>query len=99
MATDEVRPEVSSTRQKPGRGSRPYFRAFIGPLAITLLLLGINQLRYELRSYALLTRFIDPQANGPLLRFETNAVSTEDVTLETKDGVVPGRLYLPTGIV
>jgi pimeloyl-ACP methyl ester carboxylesterase len=74
MATDEARPEVSSTRQKPARGSRPYFRVFIGLLAIALLVLGINKLRYELRSYALLTHFVDPQANGPLLRFETNAV-------------------------
>jgi pimeloyl-ACP methyl ester carboxylesterase len=98
MATDEARPEVSSTRQKPARGSRPYLRVFIGPLAITLLLLGINQLRYELRSYALLTRFIDPQANGPLLRFETNAVSTEDVLVETNEGSVSGCLYLPVGI-
>ena len=74
MATDEARPEVSITRQKSGRGSRPYLRVFIGLLAIPPLLLGINQLRYELRSYALLTHFVDPQANGPLLRFETNAV-------------------------
>jgi pimeloyl-ACP methyl ester carboxylesterase len=98
MATDEARPEVNVTRQKPGRGFRPYLRVFIGPLAITLLLLGINQLRYELRSYALLTRFIDPQANGPLLRFETNAVSTEDVLVEANEGSVSGRLYLPAGI-
>jgi pimeloyl-ACP methyl ester carboxylesterase len=98
MATDEARPEVSSTRQKPARGSRPYFRVFIGLLAIALLVLGINKLRYELRSYALLTHFVDPQANGPLLRFETNAVSTEDVLVETNEGSVSGRLYLPAGI-
>ena len=98
MATDEARPEVSSTRQKPARGSRPYFRVFIGLLAIALLVLGINKLRYELRSYALLTHFVDPQANGPLLRFETTAISTEDVSIETNDGPIPGRLYLPAGI-
>jgi pimeloyl-ACP methyl ester carboxylesterase len=98
MATDEARPEVSSTRQKPARGSRPYFRVFIGLLAIALLVLGINKLRYELRSYVLLTHFVDPQANGPLLRFETNAVSTEDVLVETNEGSVSGRLYLPAGI-
>jgi len=98
MATDEARPEVSITRQKSGRGSLPYLRVFIGLLAIPPLLLGINQLRYELRGHALLTRFIDPQANGPLLRFETNAVSTEDVLVETNEGSVSGRLYLPAGI-
>ena len=57
--------------------------------------LRINRLRYELRSYALLTHLVDPQASGPLLRFESNAVSVEDVTIDTKDGPVPGRLYLP----
>ena len=61
MATDEARPEVNITRQKSGRGSRPYLKVFIGLLAIPPLLLGINQLRYELRSYALLTHFVDPQ--------------------------------------
>ena len=58
----------------------------------------INRLRYELRSYALLTHLVDPQASGPLLRFESNAVSVEDVTIDTKDGPVPGRLYLPSGV-
>jgi pimeloyl-ACP methyl ester carboxylesterase len=98
MATDEARPEVSITRQTPARGSLPYFRVFIGLLAIALLVLGINKLRYELRSYTLLTHFVDPQANGPLLRFETTAISTEDFSIETNDGPVPGRLYLPAGI-
>jgi pimeloyl-ACP methyl ester carboxylesterase len=98
MATDEARPEVSGIRQKAGRGSPPDFRVLIWILAIAVLLLGINELRYELRSYALLTHFVDPQANGPLLQFETNAISTEDVRIETNDGSVPGRLYLPIGI-
>jgi pimeloyl-ACP methyl ester carboxylesterase len=45
-----------------------------------------------------LTHFVDPQATGPLLRFETNAVSTEEVAIETNNGSVPSLLYLPTGI-
>jgi pimeloyl-ACP methyl ester carboxylesterase len=97
MATREARPEISVTRQKSPRGFRAYFPALVGLLAV-LIVLGINRLHYELKSYTLLTHFVDPQANGPLLRFETNAISTEDVSITTNDGSVPGRLYLPAGI-
>jgi pimeloyl-ACP methyl ester carboxylesterase len=96
MATHEGRPEQSNARQKPAR--RFYRGLVIALLAFPLFLLAINRLRYELRSYALLTHLVDPQASGPLLRFESNAVSAEDVTIETKDGPVPGRLYLPVGV-
>jgi pimeloyl-ACP methyl ester carboxylesterase len=96
MATHEGRPEQSNARQKP---ARPFYRVLvIALLAFPLFLLAINRLRYELRSYALLTHLVDPQASGPLLRFESNAVCAEDVTIDTKDGTIPGRLYLPVGI-
>ena len=96
MATHEGRPEQINARQKPAR--RFYRVLIIALVAIPLLFLAINRLRYELRSYALLTHLVDPQASGPLLRFESNAVSVEDVTIDTKDAAVPGRLYLPVGI-
>src|ERR1700744_2406964 len=96
MATHEGRPEQSNARQKP---ARPFYRVLvIALLAFPLFLLAINRLRYELRSYALLTHLVDPQVSGPLLRFESNAVCAEDVTVDTKDGTIPGRLYLPVGI-
>jgi pimeloyl-ACP methyl ester carboxylesterase len=98
MATREARPEVTDTQQKVARGSRQYLPILAALLAILLLLLGVNRLRYELKSYALLTHFVDPQATGPLLRFETGAISTEDVSMESNDGLVPGRLYIPAGI-
>ncbi len=96
MATHEGRPEQSNARQKPAR--RFYRGLIIALVAFPLLFLAINRLRYELRSYALLTHFVDPQASGPLLRFESNAVSAEDVAIDTKDGPVPGRLYVPIGV-
>jgi pimeloyl-ACP methyl ester carboxylesterase len=96
MAIHEGRPELSKARQKQPR--RLHLGILLALLVSPLLLLGINRLRYEVRSYALLTHFVDPQATGPLLRFETNAVSTEEITIETNNGSVPGRLYLPTGI-
>jgi len=67
---------------------------------LLLLLFGIALylLRYDLRSYAVLTRFADPQASSPLLRWETRAVTTEDVFIPTANGAIPGRLFLPAGV-
>jgi pimeloyl-ACP methyl ester carboxylesterase len=98
MATDAARPEIPAAPQKPARGSPFYLRSFIVFIAFLLLLFGISRLRYELKSYALLMHFVDPQANGPILRSETNAVSSENVSVETNNGTVPGRLYRPLGI-
>src|SRR5271170_7657722 len=69
-------------------------------LLVLVVLLGIalNYLHYELRSYAVLTHFADPQATGPLLRFETRDVTTEDVTISTPSGPLRARLYLPVGV-
>jgi pimeloyl-ACP methyl ester carboxylesterase len=96
MATHEGRPEQSNAQQKPAR--RFYRGLAIALVAFPLLFLAINRLRYELRSYALLTHLVDPQASGLLLRFESNSVSVEDVTIDTENGSVPGRFYLPVGI-
>jgi pimeloyl-ACP methyl ester carboxylesterase len=59
---------------------------------------GVYHLRYDLRSYSLLTHFLNPQASGPLLRWETAAVTTQEVTLPTASGPVRARLYLPSGV-
>ncbi len=63
-----------------------------------LLGFGVYHLRYHLRSYSLLIRFLNPQASGPLLRWETAAVTTQEVTMPTANGPVRARLYLPTGV-
>ena len=58
---------------------------------------GLYRLRYDLRSYSLLIRFLDPQASGPLLRWETYAVTTQEIIIPAANGPVRGRLYLPSG--
>jgi dienelactone hydrolase len=73
-------------------------RWLIWLLVLILLAFAIDYLRYDLRSYAVLTHFADPQATGPLLRFETREVTTEEVSIPTPGGSVPGRLYLPVGV-
>src|ERR1700740_3564852 len=67
-------------------------------IVASLLFFGIRQLRYELRSYALLAHFVYPKATGPLLRLGTDSISGQDVCFPTSAGLVPGRLYLPLGV-
>jgi pimeloyl-ACP methyl ester carboxylesterase len=65
---------------------------------------AISVLPSDLRGYAVLVRFADSSATGPLLRFETHAVATEDVAISMPVGLpsppVPGAPYVipaPTG--
>ncbi len=99
MAIEAAQP-VSTTppTQKPSRRVPPYLRILFWLFAIAVLLYGFQRLRYELKSYALLTRFVHPQATGLILRLETNPVATEDVSIPTSNGSAPGRLYLPAGV-
>ncbi len=71
---------------------------FLWLLLFVLLGIGVYRLRYDLRSYSLLIHFLDPQASGPLLRWETYAVTTQDIMIPAANGAVPGRLYLPSGV-
>ena len=66
--------------------------------ALLLVGLALFDLPHYLAAYAVLVHFADPSAKGPLLRLETNAVTTEDVTIPTPDGPLRARLYVPTGI-
>jgi pimeloyl-ACP methyl ester carboxylesterase len=59
---------------------------------------GIYRLQFDLRSYCLLIRFLNPAASGPLLRLETYAVTTQDLTFPTTSGSIRARLYLPSGV-
>ncbi len=73
-------------------------RWLVGLPVLILLAFAIDGLRYDLHSYAVLTHFADPQASNALLRFETRDVTTEEVSIPTPSGPVPGRLYLPVGV-
>ena len=67
--------------------------------ATSLLVLGAcYYFRYDLRSYAVLIRFLDPHASGLLLRWETHPVETREIPLPTTQGPVRARLYLPSGV-
>jgi dienelactone hydrolase len=98
MASEPARPEKPSAAQNPARHGSLYRRTFLAVLALVLLLFGLDRLRWELKSYAILTHFVDPQATGPLLRFETTVVTSEEVSIVTAGGSVAARLYLPAGV-
>ena len=86
----------------PPLGANPRRR----PLGVWLLWIilagilgfGINWVRFELRSYSLLVHFLDPKASGPLLRWESRPITTQEVMLTTGHGSVEARLYLPAGV-
>jgi len=70
-------------------------------VALTVLLLlgaGIYSLRYEIRSYAFLMRFLDPNASSFLVRLETHAIGAQEITLSIPQGPVRARLYMPRGV-
>lgn len=67
-------------------------------LLLVLIAITVNWLRYELRSYALLTHFTDPLATGPILRWESREVVTEEVLIPVAGEPIRGRLYRPLGI-
>ena len=83
-----VRPHEPHTRAgNPRRSNRWFLPAALTLGSVVLLGLLVNHLRFELRSYALLRRFADPQASGPLLRWETHNVKMEEVTIPLAAGL------------
>ena len=94
---------IAYPRGHAGPARDLFARRVMGPLIFWLILLvllvyALILLRYDLRSYALLMRFANPQASSPLLRFETYPVTTEDVSIPVENLVIPARLYLPVGV-
>ncbi len=99
MGTDVASSAAQDSPLRDGsRGRKHRGRWIVFPVLVVLAGIALNYLRYELRSYALLTRFADPSATGPLLRLETHDVTTEDVTISTASGPLRARLFLPVGV-
>jgi pimeloyl-ACP methyl ester carboxylesterase len=68
-------------------------------LSLCLLVgIGIYHLRYDLRSYAMLVRFLNPHESNLVLRWETHRVESQDVAFPTSEGTVRARLYVPIGV-
>src|SRR3981189_2548534 len=99
MNLDATQPGVNAF---PMRDSQPRQRSLkfwlLWLFFFVLLGFGAYQIRYDLRSYSLLVHFLDPHASGPLLRWETYAVNSQEITFPRKSGPVRERLYLPGGV-
>jgi dienelactone hydrolase len=92
---------VSSKATAPAETNRPFLRFkffWIVVLLILLLVAGIYSLRYELRSYVFLNQFLDPHASGLLVQLEGHGLDIQEVTLNTTQGPVRARLYVPRGV-
>lgn len=87
---------ISPPSPKPRRRSLRFW--ILGTVIAGLLALGMNWLRFELRSYSLLAHFLDPRASGPLLRWESRPITEQEVVLATRHGSVAARLYFPAGL-
>src|SRR6266404_1648285 len=98
MNLDATQPGVNTF---PMRDSQPRQRSLkfwlLWLFFFVLLGFGAYQIRYDLRSYSLLVHFLDPHASGPLRRWETYAVTTQEITVPGTSGPVRARLYLPAG--
>jgi len=99
MNLDATQPGVNAFPMRdsqPRQGSLKFRLLWL--FFFVLLGFGAYQIRYDLRSYSLLVHFLDPHASGPLLRWETYAVTTQEITFPGPSGPVRARLYLPAGV-
>jgi pimeloyl-ACP methyl ester carboxylesterase len=78
-------------------GTRRYIW-FFAPIILILLGIAVYALRDDFRAYALLAHFEDPNATGPLLRWESYPVTVADAVIPTASGPVRARLYSPVGV-
>ena len=96
MSAPAAQPQVRTA--STDRNSRRKTRLSVFVVVIVLLAVAVAYFRYDFRAYSVLLHFANPNADGPLLRLETYAVTTEEVTIPTADGPLRARLYMPTGI-
>jgi pimeloyl-ACP methyl ester carboxylesterase len=99
MGVDVTQPGVANISKKDSWSRHGKLKSRLLWLFLFILLgFGVYRLRYDLRSYSVLVHFLDPQAAGPLLRWETHEVTSQEITFPTANGPVRAHLYLPSGV-
>jgi pimeloyl-ACP methyl ester carboxylesterase len=99
MGVDVTQPGVADISKKDSWSRQGNLKSMLLWLFLFILLgFGVYRLRYDLRSYSVLVHFLNPQASGPLLRWESYAVTSQEITFPTSNGPVRSHLYLPSGV-
>jgi pimeloyl-ACP methyl ester carboxylesterase len=84
--------------QNAARARRRRVAWLVAFFLVVLAGIAADVLRYDLRSYAVLSRLLDEKSSGPLLWYETHPVTVEELQIPTASGSVRARLYLPAGV-
>lgn len=95
MTSADTRIVADSARDR--RNRRNAYWA-LGLLAVVLLCLSFNWLRWELLGYSVLVHVVDPSSAGAVARWQARDVRAEDVAMAISAGAVPARLYIPKGV-
>src|ERR1700691_100377 len=90
--------QYTTSARNPTAARKRLTAAIVCIVLVSIVGIAIYHERYDFRSYALLIRFADPQAAGPLLRLETREISVEEVAIPIEGGSIPARLYTPVGL-
>jgi len=98
MSASATQPDTRPAALRNSTAPRRRWIVWLLLVIVIVLAIAVYFLRFDFASYALLKQFTDPQASGPLLRWEARPVTTEEVTIPTADGPVRARLYMPVGV-
>jgi len=99
MDPHAIRASSSPTSlEKSNRPSRRLKFVWIALLSALVLAAAVNFLQYEVRSYVFLLQFLDPRADGFLVRLEGHGFDVQDVAFNTAQGPVRAKLYVPQGL-
>ncbi len=98
MSASEAPPSRKNTHVDDSSLLTAWLRILLVWVALGVIVYAIFFLPSMLRAYAVLVRFADPNVTGRLIRFETHAVTSEDVSIATAMGPLRARLYIPAGV-
>jgi pimeloyl-ACP methyl ester carboxylesterase len=98
MSATSAPPKSAKSQIDDSSLLKSWLRVLLVWAVLALLWFAIFRLPSYLRAYSVLAHFADPDATGPLLRFESHVVVSQDVSVPTPNGMLPGRLYMPAGV-
>jgi len=89
---------MGSAPSRIGGSSRRRWKWLAGTAVLVLAILTLFYLRYDLRAYAVLTHFANPETPGILLGWETRSISRLESSLALRNHSIPSILYSPQGV-